>query len=1156
MTAAHFLSAMFLLLFFLLNPQATLAQMGLRRASLGSPGAYMGNSNTSRSVFSMFPWQDHTSNHSSRIESSLAAIFRGVAYGVSTSLSPLPPPLPSTTTAIYAASTMTTEITTTSRTPRPPPPPPPPYYQVLQDVPARGNHHGYHYQDTTPVPTWALVPGLELQVQQNAVMDPRGVSTLGSRPVQTPYVEAPFDNEFGSNHGGSVSHAGIDIQEEWVHSLGTAWVVHVYCAAGLYSLLALMALFWLSRVHSGAHLLPRGYYITLQLLMFLAGFLRSIVLFHDPYAAQRRLPPALAALAEEAGWPCLTAALAVVVVAIVRAWRGSRLSHRKPHLPLVLAIITAAHLLISVITHLCSSTLPQHAELLRGTLRIITIAWGCVVGLGSLVASWRAVRVAGRQQALRIRHSQLDSSRSSVRSHMVLYRGSRLGLIASLVQLLLAALHVYAFTNPQEMLEIPPSNPWHWLALQSGYRGLEIIMWFLLGLTSTLIVRATTGKRHTRESDGLTSAFSCRCCSGVSSRDKLDEVYPATCQSNHSVRNFTLVYGKAVYEEALTTQADGRNNVAIAHDAPHNHYIARRSATMQSIPSDFHLLWDHTRHGPPKSNVPSDSPRPSSMLFNDAGFVRFRMQVDPQQAMEDVLRKSSHHLEEQCGEHNDPPYDLSSVLPAAATSATTLTTNTTHLDHEHRHALLTLEGLYDPGQLEHLLQNHMNSELYSEMTGERGGGEGASVTDYSSTDALSPLPTGDVDWSKYASTCSSISAANSFDVQMYNNTEVATYYHTPPLSSASSRIYTSHHHSHADAHPCHIFHYDEAERNVYETQNAAEQLTSFIAPQTPSASSQSDMHVDYLTDASHDHHTRGSDDSDLCSVGSRNDLQQTCRHDHHWEDQRPTPGDWHVSPKDVTPDSAVVVDYAGYTDDASGDDADLVPMQGSPRPSGLLSKIVKNNFSIGNNGGYTALGSEDIFNFPHHHMFHRYQDDIRDGNEIRPCGHRPRNSSTANRVTSRTSFITSQNARMASVHIANRTAKTQMHLQGVREIRDDEKSKDSKELCQAQEQLVQDLITVTDGTTQTDGVQKWNSLSPPTSRPPSSLASHSDLPSVCVDSEDEIHLEEEDDEEEDTQEIVSEDDEDDLTPEVSPRATPEVSPLDIWTSPTPLQAAV
>ncbi|XP_047477774.1 uncharacterized protein LOC125031204 [Penaeus chinensis] len=1133
MTAGHLSYAMFLLL--LLHLQATLAQMGLRRASLASSGTYVGSSNTSQSFFGRFPWQDQTTNHSSRIESSLAAIFRGVAYGVSSSLSPLPPSQPSTTTTTHAATTITTEDSTTFRTPRAPP-----FYQVLQDVPARDEYE-YLYQDTTPVTTWALVPGLELEVQQDAVMDPRGISTLGSLPVQTPYVEAPLDNDLGRTHGIGVPRMGINIQEEWVHSLGTAWIVHVYCAAGLSSLLALMALFCVFRVLSGTYLLPRGYYITVQLLMFLAGFLRSIVLFHDPYAVQRLLPATLAALAEEAGWPCLTAALAVVVVAVVRAWRGSRRKPKKPHLPVTLAVIISTHLFISVTIHLCAAVLPKHAGVLRGVFHIITVVWGCSVGLASLVASWRAVRVAKRQLAtpLRLRHSQQDSSR------MVFFRGAHLVLVTSLLQLLLAALHVYALTNPREMLEIPPAHPWHWLAFQSGCRVTEVAMWFLLGIISSLTVRATSGKPYTHGSDGLMSAFSCRCCSSVCSRNKLDGVYPSMGQSNHSIRNFTLVCGKTVFEEALTTQpqAGDHKHVAIAHGTAHNQHIAGSSATLQSVPSDFHLLWYHTRNGPLKSNVPIDSSRPSSMLFNDAGFVRFRMQVDPQQAMEDVLRKSSHHLEELSKKQNDPPScDQSNILPSAIASATT-TTTTTHLEQEPRHALVRLERVYDTGQLEQLLQSHLNSELYNEIAGE--GGEGASVTDYSSTDPLSPLPTGDVDWSKYASTCSSISAANSFDVRMYNDLEVASYYYTPPLSSGSSCIYPSVHHSHANPRPCHVHPYgDEIDKNGYETQAAEEQLTSLLAPQTPSASSQSEVHVDYLTDISHDRHTHGSDDSDLCSLGSRSEWQQTNYHEPHWEDQHPTARDWHVSPKDATPDSAVVVDYAGYAGDAGGDDVELARMQGSPRPPGLLSKIVKSNFSLGNNGGYIALGTEDAFNFPHYQIFHRYQDNIREEREVRPCDHLPRSFSTGNRTTSQT-FIPSQSARMAPVHTGNKSTKAQVHL---KDMQGDLKSKNSKEHFQAQEQLVQDLAMVVDGTTQTDGVQKWNTPSPPSSRPASSLASHSDLPSECVDSE------EEEEEDEDTQEVVSEDD--DLTPEVTPRVTPEISPLDIWTSPTPLQAAV
>ncbi|XP_045596243.1 LOW QUALITY PROTEIN: uncharacterized protein [Procambarus clarkii] len=1119
------LAAMLLLVGVLLVTSSR-AQVGLRTAPLTAPRA-RDNTSTNSSSLGLFSskWSGmelrHKTNNTSSIESSLAAIFRGVAYGVSTSH-------PSTTTT-----------TSTHR--------PTPSYKLPQDFPPRDD---YGYRASGP-PVWSSQPGLELEVQQKAVTDQRGVKRMGNRPVQTPYIEAPVNTAPDATRDQMVNldrpqevevvraDVGVGLSKvAWVRALGTVWVVHVYCAAGLYSLLALLALFWLARVHAAAHLLPRGYYITLHLLMFLAAFLRCVHLFHDPYGAERRLPVALSAVVEETGWPCLTAALAVVVLAIVRAWRCPRLLPRKPHAPLALALLTAAHLLASIAAHLTSALLPEHAAPLRAAARAVTAAWGGAVGIGGFLSVWRVGRGAGRHPGLllvRLSRAPLEGTLPPRHPRLALLRGSHLTIVASLLQVLVAGLHMYALVGPHYIFELPPAYPWHWLAYQSTCRLLEVLMWVLLGVASTLTLGGSSGKRQNHKGEKrILAVFSCRrcgSCSSITTQDKVDEVFPAVCQTNQAVRNFTLQScGKVVYQEALTQEPLARraNTVRVSHKRP----SIRKSATLHSGTSDIHLLWNH---GNTLGALPPDSAsRPSSMLFNDAGFVRFRMQVDPQQGMDEVLRKSLQNLEiqadaadskllQQVPKDDPPSYDQS------------LYANTPQPEEKSPSAKSKssprYEDPYDSNQFGHLLQNRINSELYCGLGDSRHcRSDAASVTDYSSTDALSPAPTADNDWSKYASTCSSISAANSFDVRMYDDFEVAPYYQSS--STASSHVYASLHRPVARARLARqraVYVEGEPAVHGYEGRQAVEQLTALLAPRTSSTSPQSDIHVDYLTDISHDRHTRGSD-SDLCSTGSRH-TRHSRKHD---SDERPSPGAWRqphsrrLNLHDITPDSAVVVDYAGHTDEASGDDGEVLHRLGQPLPPRpcLLTKIVKNNFSL-NCSGYTPLGSEDVFSLPLHHqqilLKQVQQQNLQQRSlaeekceRLRPCGHRPR------KVPREDPKVTSP----VKLPIHHRKLSPNEPLQKPTPSQEDE-----------QHSLDPDSLGVTDGTTQTEP-RVWPGVSPSSSRPASSLASHSDLPSECVDSEDDATYGNNHENPSDR------------------GATPDLPTIDKWPSPTRLQAAV
>ncbi|KAK7084230.1 hypothetical protein SK128_005885, partial [Halocaridina rubra] len=1074
--------------FVLLLPSISYAQVGLRTAPLTAPRSRE-NNNSSLGLFSKWAGLDlrQRSNHSSNIESSLAAIFRGVAYGISTSP-------PSTTTTSTTTTTTAKPLWPTNSRRGPP---------DFSNFPIDEDYLGLQYP-----------PNFDPKIQHKAVTDPRGVHTVGDYPIQTPYIESPVNGVTGTTHDrvAEMDHTeevevvradvGVGLSKvEWIRSLGTSWIVHVYCAAGLYSLLAMLALLWLARIHASVHLLPRGYYITLYLLMFLAAFLRCVHLFHDPYGAERRLPEVLSTVIEETGWPCLTAGLAVVVLAIVRAWRCPRLLPQKPLAPLALALLTAVHLLTSIAAHLTAALLPEHGSPLRAAARAITAAWGGAVGIGGFLAVWRVGRAVGRHPGLlllRLSRAPIEGSLQSRHPRTTLFRGSHLTLVASFGQIVLASLHMYALVGPHFLFDIPPAYPWYWLAYQSACRVLEIIMWLLLGITATLSVGASSGKRQNNKGDiKLLSVLSCKhcgSCTSITAQEKSEEVFPAVCQTNQAVRNFTIhPCGKGVYQEALTQQPPTRRANTIK--APQKKPSIRKSATLHSATSDIHLLWNQGR---PQNAVSSEVPasRPSSMLFNDAGFVRFRMQVDPQQCVDDILRKSLQNLDTQ----GDPDeINLLKKIPGDEPPTYANATNEENKTPLKQKCSPKFENHYDNNHLDKYLENQSNCEYY--FDGIHCRSDVASVTDCSSTDALSPVPTAENDWSKYASTCSSISAANSFDVRMYDDFDVSSYYNSP--SPAPSNVYASLRRTAPRTRFANHWNvYGEEEPNIhgYEARQAVEQLTALLAPHTSSTSSQSDLHIDYLTDGSHGRPTRGSD-SDLCSTGSnQNYCRKNRNEEHHSPKNRcpPHPVPRHINLHNITPDSAVVVDYVGPMDDASGDDTESNLRQHPHPRSGLLTKIVKNNFSL-SNSGYSPLGSEDIYNLPvnyqnsqnllikqaQHQAIQQRQRKEDKNERIRPCGHRPRRSPKDDpKVISPTN---------PNIHHCQQTGEFQSQKRILPQI-----PKSPPPIPERPEKLPS---PVADGTTQTDSHPE-PSISPASSRPASSIASHSDLPSECVDSDD------------------------------------------------------
>ncbi|XP_071520557.1 uncharacterized protein [Panulirus ornatus] len=1008
----------------LASPGSAWAQMGLRSAPLTVPREGIINNGGSLGIFSK--WSGLGSQNKSNtksIESSLAAIFRGVAYGIST-----------------------TPTSTTSTTP-------PPTTVPTAAPTTRSVGQGRHHPPPFSSPEWSGLEELLLQTFEDGSLD--------GFPEMLPD---------GSNEMGDVVEAngGVEVSREaWVRTLGVAWVVHVYCAAGLYSLLAVLALLWLSRVHAAPRLLPPGYYITFHLLMLFVAFLRCVHLFHDPYGAKHKLPEAMAVVVAEVGWPCLTGAIALVVMAVVHAWRFPPHVPLRHNAPVTLGIITVFHLLVSICTHLFAVVFPEHSGPLRAASRAATAAWGGVIGVGSFVAICRVAQAAQQRHGHHtVMVSRAPAGSTAHHPRTVLVQAAHLTLVATFAQVVLAALHMYGLLGPHYVLQLPPSQPWHWLAFQSTCCLVEILAWVLLAVVSLLTVGGSPVKRRARKGEAkLFSVLWCNHCKSCVNRGgRENDVFHSVCHSStQPVTSYTL-----------QTCAKTMPHEVLRHPHPPRHVppSLRKPPSFRPPASDVHLLWSHghTQDAPPSGC----SSRPSSMVLSGTGLGRFKKQMNPQTGMSEVCQQSLQSKEAQMGTKE------SSFLQKAAGEETSAYDQPLYYSVAKTSDSSPVKSITSPkfgspypdNRLEHLLQNNPISAEMDSAASEDGQSrsEGVSMTDYSSTDALSLAVMGDNDCSKYTSTCSSISAANSFDVRMCDDFEVG-YYQIP--YSASPHVYPAVHQQSPLGQSVH--HGVVQETTVGAPQGSEprrmEQVRSLQDSRTSSPAS--DPNSDHA--ARHPHHlqTRKSH-PDLVTAHPR--VQREIR----WESSG---AQWSpcvhrsLNIQNIQGDSVVLKQGAGHTDEAIAEaDGKLVeviqPHQSPHLSSGRVSNVVKANVSqIG--CGMVTSDNEGVYAQPqkcHRAQQTHHRRRSTKGERVRPCGHRPRHK---------------QEPASAAVQAQD---KPQDDPQQQQQQLEDDRDKGG--------------LPTADGTTQTD-VNTLASTS--SSRAGSSL--DSDLPSDGVDSESEVPFE-------------------------------------------------
>ncbi|XP_063851238.1 ice-structuring glycoprotein-like [Scylla paramamosain] len=495
-------------------------------------------------------------------ESEIAAIFRGVAYGAPTEApalptsapstpaaltSPIPAPAAATTTTAFAATTATATIATPG---------------------------------AMTIPTTTTSPTTSTSTTTTTTTTVSDAPSTGPEDVQVVWAGRGSPKEQYAVRGANSTReaGGVAAPRDMGvvrGRLGAAWWVHVYVSAGLLALVAAAALCCLARAaHASSR--PRPALLAAHALVFLAAALRALHLMHDPYGAGGRLPLAASAVMWEAAWPCLTAALALLALLLLRA--GRREPEPRPYLARALALLSALHVGVFLAARVAARLLPPHAAPLRVAASAVAATWGAGVGVCLLWAAWRLEQSSGGRRAL------LVGARAGRRPAPV----PALALAASLAQLLLAALHLYLLAAPP----VIPARPWAWWARATLCRGLEVVAAAAVVGAAGLLAR---GRPVAAARRGESAIFSVLSSCGRDGRPGLKGGHVFPEKQQHALR------------QALKPP-------------PPPQWCA--PAATHSVTSDFQLLW---RNSEGRGEAVGAG---ASMLVSDGGFVRFRTQDD------------------------------------------------------------------------------------------------------------------------------------------------------------------------------------------------------------------------------------------------------------------------------------------------------------------------------------------------------------------------------------------------------------------------------------------------------------------------------------------------------------------------------------------------
>ncbi|XP_042239027.1 uncharacterized protein LOC121877366 [Homarus americanus] len=475
-------------------------------------------------------------------EREIAAIFRGVAYGAPTTTTAPPTP----------AAAPGNDQVFKSLLPSAPPPTP--------------GTDSKSYSPRQPTNRTSKVPKIEYEVpsgKKDTSYQVDVVPTYGGDSGTTPGAsERVISGSFTTTTTVVLGEDGtikIDTTVSTADvrmSLGVAWWAHVYVSVVLYTLLAIASLCLMARAAAATRLLPRPHYLTLHFLVFLSAFSRGLYILHDAHAIQHLLPATMLVAVEESGWPCLTAALAVMIVGVVVAWHHPR----RPCIALTITLITATHLVSLPVTHFTVGLLELVDLPIMLTTRVATVTWGGAVGVGGMWAVWPARRGHSSHLTDVVGPGHESCLSVSPPAHLV--------LVGTITQLLLAGINLYVLVVPVS----PTDQAWEWWCRLTLSRGLEVVMGGMLLTAAALTI----------SQPGQCCALNCYCCQ----KRTVEIVHPSAIKMIHPLGVYTLQQARPKNEHAQTIAALSLNNYQ---------KVKRDHKSLDYVTSDFQLVWSHAR---------------------------------------------------------------------------------------------------------------------------------------------------------------------------------------------------------------------------------------------------------------------------------------------------------------------------------------------------------------------------------------------------------------------------------------------------------------------------------------------------------------------------------------------------------------------------------
>lgn len=457
-------------------------------------------------------------------------------------------------------------------TPKPP--------EIINPPPERTNHHASVEQPSSPSSSSTMASSTTApttpnnnKTQDSAVSNNASSKQSEEGNKTMTVVESELTNvvEMSNSEKRNPLEDGGEVYDSESHKVNdknalylwvVAWDIHVYLIASLFTLLSLYAVYNLILMKFYKHLLSRPYYISIHVIIALIGILRSVYLFHDAYNTTRSYPEPISHLLLNITCPLITTSFSIMFLYLIKTADVSLFNSNFLKHPICLILMSLSHVTLCICLDVTSDLTfdVSGTKYLPLVCQCIYILFCIILGGSYLYIYKNLANAASRKQVEMFGSLYTTTSELHKNRPAVLCLAIRITLAVAMLILLMAAVQVYGvFGVPVGLHDsysfLDPQNQnmqrWVWWAYHFSVRLIEIAICYLLSWAAMQRLHNEVDEKETNSQNSTTglALFPCGPCRNA--EENIDDIYPAVCNTNQAIHNYSLRTGKKVYNDSF-----------------------------------------------------------------------------------------------------------------------------------------------------------------------------------------------------------------------------------------------------------------------------------------------------------------------------------------------------------------------------------------------------------------------------------------------------------------------------------------------------------------------------------------------------------------------------------------------------------------------------